>query len=300
SQMEAFLAEVEAEETLRIFPVGGNSFSYPTTLGFRNGDYAFSYTAEDFLWVNQRMGFVADETEIEDNTLFVTEREAKYLGLTDGGLFTENRDEALFYYGERPYRVRFAQGDNFYMCLIAEDSAFNSFYHLTWSDTGSREDFREKVLELEQRYDKLKIDRYEERVEKLENSFEINSVIFVSIIVVVTCVFFITINAVFVGIYDKRKPEFVIYESIGIPRRRIYKKIVGELLLITGIGMATGIALAFLAITLLNLFVYEKSGLQLYYYHPWSLTAWLVCNIMILLPSILLRLRGVAKSPELG
>lgn len=296
SQMEALLAEVEAEETLRIYPVGANHFLFPSTLGFQSGNYAFSYTPEDFLWVNRRMGLVADETEITNNTLFVTEREAKYLGLKDGELFTENKEEATFYYGKRPYRVKLVPEDKFFMCLIADDSAFNSFYHITWSDKGSREEFQEKIAELERRYDKIEIKRFEERMEEVKRSFSINSVIFVSIIIVVTCVFFITVNAVFVGIYEKRKSEFMIYESIGIPRRRIYGKIVGELVLVTGIGMFLGIALSFLVITLLNLFIYQKSGLQLYYYHPWSLRAWLVCNMMILVPSMLIRLRSVAKA----
>lgn len=298
SQLKALLAEAEADGLLKMYPVGANSFLFPTTLGFQNGDYAFSYTKEDFLWVNQRMGLVEDETEIADNTLFVSERQARYLGLEDGGLFTENRNEAVFYYGERPYRVRLVPADCFFMCLVAEDSAFNSFYHLAWSGEGSRDAFTERLTELKEKYDRLKIERYEEREERLTDSFAINSVIFVSIIAVVTCVFFITINAVLVGIYDKRASEFMLYESIGIPRRRIYRKVVEELLLITGIGMVLGIALAFLTITLLNLFIYHKSGLQLYYYHPWSLYSWLLCNGMILVPSILIRLRGIARGQK--
>lgn len=299
SQLTALLAEAEADEMLNMYPVGANSFLFPTTLGFQNGDYAFSYTPEDFKRVNRRMGLVEDEAEITDNTLFVSERQARYLGLRDGELFTENRDEALFYYGERPYRIKVVPLDKFFMCLIAEDSAFNSFYHLAWTGKGSREDFGERLTQLQRKYDRLKIERYEEREERLKESYEINSVIFGSIIVVVTCVFFITVNAVFVGIYEKRGSEFMVYESIGIPRRRIYGKVVKELVLITGIGMVLGIVLAFLAITLLNLFLYHKSGLQLYYYHPWSLVSFLACNLLILIPSIIIRLRGAAKCREI-
>jgi len=114
-------------------------------------------------------------------------------------------------------------------------------------------------------------------------------------------VFFITVNAVLVGIYDKRRAEFQIYESIGIPRRKVYGKVIRELLLMSGMGMVLGAALAFAAITLLNVFLYASSGLQLYYYHPWALGSWLICNGMIILPSTMLRVRGIAgnKSTEI-
>ncbi|MBQ9767846.1 MAG: ABC transporter permease [Lachnospiraceae bacterium] len=298
SQLEALLAEVEADETLRIIPVGVNQFNYPTTLGFQNGDAAFSYTVEDFLWVNERLGLVEDVSLIKDNTLFLTERSATYFGLTDGDLFTENRDEIYFYYGTKPYTVRIMEGNRFGVCLVAEDSGENRYYHLTWSEKGNQESFGKRLEELKTTYNNLSIRGIEERREEVDSFFAINGVIFLCIIVVVTCVFFITVNAVLVGIYEKRKNEFRIYESIGIPRKKIYKKVVGELVLMSGIGMVLSLLLAFVAITLLNLFVYEKNGLQLYYYHSWAFGSWIICNAMILVPSILLRIRGIARNRE--
>lgn len=294
-EKEAFLEEVRHDETLQLFPVGGNDFRFPTVLSFENGDYAFSYTVEDFLWVNKRTGWVEDTGLVKDNTLFLTKRYAEYLGLKEGDLFAENREEAIFYYGERPYTVRFMKGDEFGACLVAEDSSTNAFYHLTWSEKGDKESFQKRLSELKAKYVGLQISSYEERYERAKENFSINSVIFLSIIIVVTCVFFITINAVLVGIYDKRRSEFQIYESIGISRKKIGRKIVAELMLMSGIGMVLGIVLAFIAITLLNVLVYAKSGLQLYYYHPWALGSWLICNGMILVPSIFLRLRGIGK-----
>jgi len=299
SQLAALLAEVEADDTLTMFPVGGNQFNYPTTLSFQNGDFAFSYTEKDFMWVNERLGLVADASLIKDNTLFLTERSAKYYGLADGDLFTENRDEIYFYYGTKPYTVRIMKGNRFGACLVAEDSGENMFYHLTWSEKGNSEKFRTRLEELKKTYENLSIQGIEERRENVDSAFAINGVIFLCIIVVVTCVFFITVNAVLVGIYEKRKNEFRIYESIGIPRRKIYKKVVGELMLMSGIGMTLSLLIAFAAIALLNLFVYEKDGLQLYYYHPWAFLSWLICNVMILVPSILLRLRGIARNWEM-
>ncbi len=298
SVKEEFLKEIEQDETLHLFPVGGNNFQFPTVLTFTNGDNAFSYSVEDFLWVNERTGWVEDTNLVKDNTLFVTERSAKYLGLKEGDLFTENREEAAFYYGEHPYTVQFMNGDSFGVCLVAEDSAENQFYHLTWSEKGDKESFGKRLAQLQAKYDGVQIQTYEERYERAKEMFAINSIIFLGIIVVVTCVFFITINAVLVGIYDKRKSEFRIYECIGITQKKICWKVMKELVLMSAIGMVLGILVAFLVIALLNIFVYAESGLQLYYYHPWALGSWLICNGMILVPSIFLRLRGIGRGSE--
>ena len=295
-QKEAFLEEVKQDETLCLFPVGGNYFQFPTVLTFTNGDSAFSYSVEDFLWVNKRTGWVEDTGLIRHNTLFLTERTAEYLNLKEGDLFTENREEAMFYYGEQPYTVRIMKGDELGACLVADDSAANEYYHLTWSEKGNEEDFRKRLEELKAKYEGLQIRSYEERYERAKENFSINSVIFLSIIIVVTSVFFITINAVLLGIYDKRKSEFQIYKSIGIPQKKIGWKVIKELVLMSVIGMVLGILMAFFVIAFINIFVYAESGLQLYYYHPWALGSWVVCNVMILVPSIILRLRGIGKN----
>lgn len=295
-EKEEFIEEVRQDEALRLFPVGGNHFQFPTVLTFKNGSDAFSYTVEDFLWVNERTKWVEDTTLVKDNTLFLTERYAQYLDLKEGDLFTENREELTFYYGERPYIVRFMKGDGFGACLVAEDSADNEFYLLTWSEKGDEENFQKNLTRLKEKYPGLRITSYEELYERGKGIFVINSVIFISIIIVVTCVFFITINAVLVGIYDKRKSEFQIYESIGIPKSKICRKVVGELVIMSAVGMVLGLALAFVTITLLNVFLFAKDGLHLYYYHSWALGSWLICNAMILIPSILLRLRAINKS----
>ena len=298
SEKESFLKEVEQDEALQLFPVGANQFQFPTVLTFTNGSNAFSYTVEDFLWVNQRTGWVEDTDLVKDNTLFLTERSAEYMGMKEGDLFTENREEATFYYGERPFTVRIMKGEEFGACLIAEDSAENQFYHLTWNEKGDKASFTNRLAQLKEKYGNIQIQTYEERYERAKENFAINSIIFLGIIIVVTCVFFITINAVLVGIYDKRKSEFQIYASIGIPQKKIGWKVIKELVLMSVIGMVLGILLSFSIIALLNIFTYAESGLQLYYYHPWSLGAWLICNVMILVPSIFLRLRGIGKNSE--
>ncbi len=293
---DAFLEEVRKDESLRIFPVGVNEFLFPTVLAFTNGNTSFCYTAEDFLWRNQRMGWVKDTSLVKENTLFLTERYATYLGLKEGDLYNEKREALSLYFGESPYEVHIMEGDGFGNILISKECLTNEYYQLTWSDKGSQDTFETRVAELKEKYKEIDINTYEERLERGKSGFEINSAIFLSIIVVVTCVFFITINAVLVGVYDKRKSEFQIYESIGIPKSKIRRKVVGELVIMSGVGMVSGILLAFVVITLLNVCIFAKDGLQLYYYHPWALGSWLICNGMILVPSILLRLRAIHKS----
>lgn len=293
---DALLEEIYGDEKLHMFAVGANNFLFPSVLTFTNGNYAFSYTKEDFLWRNERMGWVKDISLVQENTLFITKRYATYLGLRDGDVIEESRKELTIYYGEHPFTVHIMEGDAMGAILVAEDSAVNEFYQLTFSDVGSKEYLEVYVAEMKEKYPAIQIETYEERVKEAKGQFAFNSIIFLSIIVVVTCVFFITINAVLVGIYDKRKSEFQIYESIGIPKSKIRRKVVGELVIMSGVGMVLGLALALVAITLLNVLLFAKDGLHLYYYHPWALGSWLICNLMILVPSILLRLRAISRS----
>lgn len=293
---DAFLEEVRGDESLRIFPVGVNQFLFPTVLTFTNGNSSFCYTEEDFLWRNQRMGWVKDTSLVKENTLFLTERYATYLGLKEGDLYNEKWEALSLYFGESPYEVHIMEGDGFGNILISKECLTNEYYQLTWSDKGSQDAFESRVAELKEKYKEIEINTHAERLERARGSFEINSVIFLSVMVVVTCVFFITINAVLVGIYDKRKSEFRVYESIGIPKSKICRKVAGELMMMSAVGMVLGFVLAVSVITLLNVCIFAKDGLQLYYYHPWALGSWLICNVMILIPSILLRLRVIEKS----
>lgn len=296
SERERFLKAMEESSEYHVMTVGSNSFLYPTMLGFQNGDTAFGYTVEDFLWVNAREKWVSDTDRIADNTLIVSKREAEYLGLSDGGLFTKNREEATFYWGERPYRVVVSDTlEEFFCCLVAEDCAQNQLYLLTFGEASDVEKFQKDVEALKLRFPDLHFNTHQDRMENLNKAFAINRVIFISIIVVVSCVFFITINAVLVGIYEKRKNEFILYHCIGIPKRAAYQKVTAELVLITAVGMGIGIVLAFLAIFLFNAFVYRGTGLRMYYFHPWSICSFLICNACVLFPSILLRCRMVKK-----
>ena len=249
-----------------------------------------------FLWRNQRMGWVEDSSLVEENTLFVSERYATYLGVKEGDLYSDNSEKLSLYFGEGPYEVHIMEGDGFGNILISKECLTNEYYQLTWSDKGNRETFERRVAELKEKYKEIEISTYEKRLQRVRETFVINSFIFLSILIVVTCVFFITINAVLGGSYDKRKSEFQIYESIGIAKSKICRKVVGELVMMSAVGMVLGFVLAMGVITLLNVCIFAKDGLQLYYYHPWALGSWLICNAMILIPSILLRLRAIHKS----
>ena len=64
--------------------------------------------------------------------------------------------------------------------------------------------------------------------------------IYMLIVVLLAVVMAVTVNAVFVEMYQHRGPEFAIYRGIGIPGKKIICKIAGELLLLDGIAMAVG------------------------------------------------------------
>lgn len=291
--MAKFLQETRSNPSVRIIPAGGNEFRYPTTFGFSNGDTAWCFTPEDFIWVNERLSLVNSATGLESDTLILSQREAKYLKLSESDIFEKNRDEACFYYGSRPYKIRLTSKDAFFACLLSEEAATSNWYMASFTTPQDEEAYKVWEASLQEKYPQLRITTGESRLVDCERYFDVNRFIFLSIITVVSCVFFITINAVLVGIYEKRKNEFLLYSRIGIPRKKVYGKVIRELLLISGTGMVLGFLLSMGSITFINRFLYLNQGLQLYYYHPWSLWSWLICNALILLPSMILRLRFV-------
>lgn len=299
--LQEFMADMEKNPDYRIMKTGSNHLYYPTTLGFTNGQSMASFTLENFLWMNQREHYLSDTGRVADNTIILSARAAEYLNLKDGDLFTENREELIVRVGTAPYTVLVSDEiAEFFCVVVTEDASTTGVCLLTYSDSSNAEKFAASLTDLKKQYPKVYMNTYAERVVQLKSAFAINNLIFVSIILVVTCVFFITINAVLVGIYDKRKNEFVLYRSIGIPEKAIYGKITKELVLMTVIGIIAGLIVSMLVIFLLNALVYRGTGLHLRYCHFWCVTSFFLCHLCILLPSLALRIRMVKKIEKEG
>lgn len=295
-QLKAMELEISNNDVMELFRVGTNFYRYKTMLGFRSGDSAYVFTRDDFKRFNTKMNLIPSDAEVPENSILISEKQANFMKIKESELLSSNQtDELEVYYGEYPFDVITYKSNAFHAYFITQDIANSNLYLLTWKEENKKEEFWKRIKELRNHYDKLEVKTYEEKMIQLKDSFEINNIIYYSIIVIVSIVFAITTNAVFVGLYDKRKHEFALYQGIGIPKKSIYKKVTFEILCMNGMGLALGAGVCMLVISLLNEWVYHQDGLSMWYYHPTAFLATLFCDLSIIIPGIGLRIRRISK-----
>lgn len=295
-QIQAIAMQIQESDVVEVYPVYLNYYNFKTMLGFTNGDVAYVFTKEDFARFNAKMHLISEDVELAENTILLSEKEAAYLNVTDGGLLESDRMEDLStYVGKYPFQVVTFKRDAFSAYFISEDAATAGNYLITWKEESKRAEFLQLVEELKLTYDKLVFTTYQDEIDVLHDNFSVNNIVYYSLMVIVAIVFAITTNAVFVGIYDKRKYEFALYQGIGIPKKRIYQKVVTEILCINGMGVLLGVVFSLLVIRLLNDLVFYQNGLSMWYYHPMAFIATVVCDLAILIPGIGLRIRKISK-----
>lgn len=294
-QMSELVDYLMSDSDMEVFDVRTNLYRYKTMLGFSNGDRAYVFSKDDFLRFNERIQIIPSSLEIPDNTVVLSEKQAKYLKVEDGGSLWDDTEKFDAYYGEGPFHVITFPGKAFSAYFVSDDSASIEYYLITWKMGSSKVEFFQRVEELRKQYDKVYFMTYEDAMDELQKNFDINNIIYYSIIAILSVVFAITTNAVFVGLYDKRKQEFTFYQGIGIQKKAIYKKVASEILCMNGIGLLIGVGLSILSVSLLNEFIYHKDGLSMWYYHPTAFLAALFCDLAILIPGIGLRIRNISK-----
>jgi hypothetical protein len=294
-QFKALEQQILTSDIIEAFGVNKNSYFYKTMLGFRNGFIAYTFSKDDFLRFNQRMQLIPVKVTVLDNTILLSDKQAAFLNVKEGELFRDQTDDIDVYYGEGPFQVIIFPNNAFCAYFVTKDYERAGAYLITWKDSSSKEEYFQKVEELRANYDKLKFVTYEDKMTQFNESFAVNNIVYYSIIAIVSIVFAITTNAVFVGLYDKRKYEFALYQGIGIPKRRIYKKVTTEILCMNTLGLLLGISFSLLVISLLNEGVYHQDGLSMRYYHPTAFFATIFCDLAILIPGIGLRIHRISK-----
>lgn len=294
-QLGALAEEISSDQSLEVFGVVQNYYRYKTMLGFRNGWMAYVFSREDFIRFNERMKLIPTDTELPDNAVILSEKEAKYLRMDNGELIQEISEDLDVYYGRLPLQVITYPGKSFSAYFVTDEFFTPQYYLFTWKAGGRKDDFFKRVEQLRARYNNLEFKTYDDIIKELKDNFEINNVIYYSIIAIMSIVFAITTNAVFVGLYDRRKQEFALYKGIGIDTKRIYRKMAAEILYMNGMGLILGVGISLLAVTLLNEYIYHKDGMSMWYYHPTAFFAVVLCDLAILIPGIGLRIRNISR-----
>ena len=131
---------------------------------------------------------------------------------------------------------------------------------------------------------------------QITGQFTIFNRIYLFVIMLLSVILAVTINAAFVGMYQRRNYEFAVYRAIGVYRKAIVNKLVSELLWMDLFALVLGAGVVLLGLYLLNNLVLYPNGMYLRYFHPTALTGLVLCNVMVLLPLIFTRCRQLLSA----
>lgn len=267
------------------------SFTWKTVMGYTSGDASICFrSAEDFKTYCEFIGIEYDFGELKEGDMVMSDIFAKNRGLKIGDTVDEDLSESLF----TEFTLRgITDEDGYVQYFICGEDNYSREFLLLGKNGKSGKELYDVARELQKKYDIHLSDEFRQRVNA---QFETFNLIYIFVIILLSVILAVTINAAFVGMYQRRNFEFAVYRAIGFTRRQIIGKIVGELLCMDLIALTAGGAVFFFGLYLFNDLSLYPIGLRLEYFDPLALTGLLVCNFTVLIPLTLTRCRQLPKA----
>ncbi len=291
SQYTAFRQEMENHPDIIVLEQGsGQSLNWTTIMGFESGSFSLTFrSVEDFKTYCEYYDIDCDFSKLRDGSLILSDRFAKNLSLDLGDIVDKN-------YAARIY-------DTFTLDALTTEAGYTQYYIceepvacpnlLLLANGIDSEEFSRIVTTARDR----NLVSLESNVkETITNQFQFFNIIYTFVVLLLSVILAVTINAAFVGMYQRRNFEFAVYRAIGISKKRIVGKIVGELLWMDLITLFFGGILFFLGLYLFNHLVLYPAGNYLQYIHPTAVIGLVLCNATVLVPLIVTRCRQLLKA----
>lgn len=288
---ELFKTEVSESGKATVLEINTfNGLNWNSILGLENGQYTFTFrSVEDFKTYCNYMDIKCDFSNLKSGSMIMSD------------MFAKNKDLKIDDKIDKDYDTNIY--NEFCLDAVTQEDGYTLYFITDEVDTSdcvmlipkgiSGKEIYDYAYELQ---DKYTLDVYDGLREEIESQFGVLMVIYMFIVILLAVIMSVTINAAFVGMYQRRTFEFAVYRAIGISRRQIIGKIVGELLYMDIIALVIGGGIFFLSLYLFNNIVLYPIGMYLRYFHPWALLGLLLCNAMIVVPLILSRCRKLLKA----
>jgi len=292
SQYTAFRQEMEEHPNILVLEQGqSNGFPWTTVMGFEIGTFTLTFrSVEDFKAYCEFFHIDCDFSALSSGSLILSERLAKNKGLALGDVVDKNYHKQIY----NTFTVDALTAEEGYCQYYIDDKPLDYPNLLLLPVDISTEEFLEIFTEARERNS---VAIYNGRLkENILLEYKSFNMIYTFIVILLSVILAVTINAAFVGMYQRRNFEFAVYRAIGISKHRIIGKIIGELVCLDFITLAVGGGIFFLALYLFNNLVLYPTGKYLNYFHPLALTGLLLCNLTILVPLIITRCRQLLKA----
>ena len=292
--MDSFLEKIKSDKDLKLKPVGSRvgGISWKTPMGFEMGSSSFVFASKEaFLTMAKHMGIKGDLSKVKDNkSLIISRRLADNLGIKLGDEVDSSMDGVSI---RVPMTVDAVLPEDFYSIFYILEND-NPYDYYVYSDTLEGDALRSRVVSYKgdlNVYANPDSDRVE--IGRSMSGFRI---VFIAITAIVGIVLAITANTVITGQFISRTYEFGVYRAIGIGKGRIRLKIMSEILLLDIISVAAGAGVIFLTEYLLNSVVMLPAGKYLVYFSGLGAAGFAGCNLLIIVPMILLKSRQMLKA----
>ncbi len=296
SRFDEFIGEVTADGSCDYIYRGynGGNIYWDTVMDFSVGSPGMSFaTVDDFKKHCEHLGIEVDYSKIKEGSLVMSERLANNIGLSVGDRIDENSDiKHVNIYEGYSFTVDYLTKEDGYPVYFITGNE-NTMSAYIYGKTVSGDELWAKVAATAEKYGCFVDVRM---VDEVNEEFSAFYFIYGFIVILVSIILAITINTAFSGMYQKRNFELAVYRAIGISEKKIFGKLVLELLLIDAIALAAGAAAVILFLYLFNNLVLYPNGLYLNYFHPFALAAVAICNLLSIMPLTLFRIRQINKA----
>ncbi len=289
-EFEAFKAEALKDNKVKIIDMGSyNGFSWNTVMGFEMGQCTFTFhSVDDFKTFCEFHNIDCDFENIKNGSLVLSEKFAKNIGLEIGNKV--DKDYGSNIYGEFTLDV-ITNEDGYISYFIDENSEVVECLLLGEEIKGK--ELYDYAYGLQEKYD---VYVYKGLYNDMRGQFSMFDTIYMFVVILMAIIMAVTINAAFVGMYQRRNFEFAVYRAIGISKRRIIGKIAKELLCMDLVALTVGGGVFFTMLYLFNNMVLYPAGKYLNYFHSLALIGMVLCNIMVVIPLIITRCKRLLKA----
>lgn len=289
---EAAKEAIRNEEDVRLIELGwGNYLNIESIMSFTVGYQSLTFlNREDFKLFCEVNEIECDIDKLGRRSVVMSGRLANNLGLKEGDILTPEAFDGI--------------SEKFTLDIVTNQTTYASYFFEEGGEEGNtliinigmkKQEFDEYLNRLEKQYP-VEIYDYEADMAEVDRTFSFLPKIYIAVIVLVAIIMAVTVNAVFVGVYQGRTFEFAVYRAIGMGKKKITGKIVGELLWMEGIALVGGGVFFFLGLYLLNHLVLYPVGKYLDYFNEVAFFGLLLCNIIILVPLMITRCRQMHKA----
>lgn len=285
--------KLEEEKEITVLPQGRlSNIFFESIMNFNAGFYNYSFrNKEDFETYCEFTGIklLDKNKELGNGSVMMSSLQASNRGMELGDPLIAEEDE----FTDQNYILDAITDDKGYSIYYISDT--DSAEYLVLNSSMDNNKFKEMLDKLGSEYN-IFIGDNDYYTEHMDSQFRNFNYIYFFVIILLSVIMAITINAAFAGMYQYRQGEFALYKAIGISKTRIRLKIISEVLLMDITGVVSGAFLMVLGIYLFNNLYLIKHGKMLFYYNYMSMAGMVVSNLVILVPVTFLQGKKLMKA----